>query len=44
MRRKLQQFFLEEKLEIIYDKYSIEYEEIIEIDKEELIQVMLHIH
>ena len=32
------------QLEVIYDKDGREYEEIVELDKEEFIQVMLKIH
>ena len=41
--RKMQQFILEEKLEVIYDENGREYEEVVKLDKEEFIQVMLKI-
>ena len=34
----MQKFILEEQLEVIYDEDGREYEEITELDKEELIQ------
>ena len=42
--RKMQQFILEEQLEVICDEDGREYEEIVELEKEEFIQVMLKIH
>ena len=42
--RKMQQFILEEQLEVICDEDGREYEEIAELEKEEFIQVMLKIH
>ncbi len=42
--RKMQQFILEEQLEVICDEDGREYEEIAELDKEEFIQGMLKIH
>jgi hypothetical protein len=39
--RKMQQFILEEQLEVICDKDGREYEKIAELEKEEFIQVML---
>ena len=40
----MQQFILEEQLEVICDKDGREFEEIAELEKEEFIQVMLKIH
>ena len=40
----MQPFILEEQLEVICDKDGREYEEVIELEKEEFFQVMLKIH
>jgi hypothetical protein len=40
----MQQFILEEQLEVICDEDGKEYEEVVELDKEEFVQVMLKIH
>ena len=40
----MQQFILEEQLEVICDEDGREFEEIAELKKEEFVQVMLKIH
>ena len=40
----MQQFILEEQLEVLCDKDGREYEDIVELGIEEFIQVMLHLH
>ena len=42
--RKMQQFMLEEQLEVISDEDGRDYEEFVELEKEEIVQVMLKIH
>jgi len=42
--RKMQQFILEEQLEVICDEDGREYTEVVELEKEEFIQVMLRLH
>jgi len=42
--RKMQQFILEEKLKVICDEDGRNFEEIVESEKEEFIQVMLRLH
>ena len=44
MLRKLQQFILEEQLEVICDEEGRDYEEVVELEREEFIQVMLKLH
>ena len=41
---EMQQFILEEQLEVICDEDGREFEEIAELEKEEFIQVTLKIH
>ena len=41
---KMKQFILEEQLEIICDEDGREFEEIVELEKEEFIQIMLRFH
>ena len=41
--RKMPQFFLEDQLDVICDEDSREFEEILELEKEEFIQVMLRL-
>ena len=40
----MQQFILEEQLDVICDEDGREFEEIVESEKEEVIQVMLRVH
>ena len=40
----MQQFILEKQLEVICNEEGREYEDIVEFDKEEFIQVMLRLH
>ena len=40
----MQQFILEEQQEVICDKDGRDYEEVVELEKDEFIQVMLKIH
>jgi CRISPR/Cas system CSM-associated protein Csm4 (group 5 of RAMP superfamily) len=40
----MQQFILEEQLEVICDENGREFEEIVELEKEEFIQVILRLH
>ena len=42
--RKIQQFILEEQLDVICDKDGRDFEEIVELEKEEFIQIMLRLH
>ena len=42
--RKMQQFILEEQLEVICDEDGREYKEVVELEKEEFIQVILRLH
>ena len=44
MLRRMQQFILEEQLEVICEAAGIAWEEVQELDKEEFILVMLQIH
>ena len=40
----MQQFILENQLEVICDEDGRDYEEVVELEKEEFVQVMLKIH
>jgi len=40
----MQQFIFEEQLEVICDEDSREFEEVVELEKEEFIQVMLKLY
>ena len=42
--RKMQQFILERQLEVICDKDGRDYEEVVELENEEFVQVMLKIY
>ena len=42
--REMQPFILEEQLDVICDEDGRDFEEIVELDKEEFIQVMLRLH
>ena len=42
--RKMQQFILEEKLEVICNEDGRDYDEFVELEKDEFIQVMFKLH